>query len=297
MSLILSRLGEIEELPALPEVIMKVQSLVSSEEGNATMLAKIIEEDPSLASKILKVANSSFYSAVNKRISSVQLAVARLGFEEVKNITMTMSLIRHFSNRKSILGYKKFWSHSIAAAYLTQAIAGMINTEFDDTEKQYLFLSGLFHDIGILVFDQFFPEVYEQITNHSLKNGKSFLSSEAEVVGKETHPVVGGALLELWKLEGAVVTSVRYHHNPGKSPEKYMKFAKVASLTEYVLYKGHVSSFEGSEAGIDDRSWSDMGLSSEGFRQLFSLVNTEMERINTILIHGNAEYGSTLHNI
>jgi HD-like signal output (HDOD) protein len=290
---ILSRLSTIKELPTVPETILKVQSLVASDTGDATALAHIIEEDPALASKILKVANSSYYTSLNKRISSVKIAVARLGFHEVWNISMAMSLIKHFSNRKSSLGYLAFWKHSIDAAYLMQTIIGSLSAGYGDIEKQDLFLAGLFHDIGILVLDQFFPETFEKIMELSLSNEVAFLSAERSVVGKETHPMIGGALLEIWKMRPTVIEAVRAHHSPGKSPENFKKYSVPLSIVEYVLCNGRIGSFEGALAEEHRESWASFGVTPDSLQQFFASADHQSAKIDMIIGFEKLDLGIT----
>jgi HD-like signal output (HDOD) protein len=166
---VLKRLNEITELPTLPEVLLRVQALVNSETGNAKILSKIIGQDPSLSAKVLKVANSVFFSPSNQRVSSFPLAIARIGFNEIRNITMAITLIKKMSRKSNMLDYKMFWRHSLSAAYLTQTIASMLPRKMTQDEIQVCFLAGLLHDIGILIYDQFFHKEFEEILEYALE--------------------------------------------------------------------------------------------------------------------------------
>ena len=83
---ILVQLKEIDKLPTLPEIIIKVQELINSDASNATSLAQLIKQDPALSSTILKTANSAYYNFAKRRISSISEAIARIGFNEVLKI-------------------------------------------------------------------------------------------------------------------------------------------------------------------------------------------------------------------
>jgi putative nucleotidyltransferase with HDIG domain len=294
---LLNRLDTVEGLPTLPETVMKVQALICSDSGDAAALAHIIEEDPALAAKILKIANSSFYTATHKRISSIKIAVSRLGFQEVWSISMAMSLIRHFSRRKGQLGYTDFWKHSIEAAYLAQTAAALLSIHYTEVERQELFMAGLFHDIGILVLDQFFPEVFEKIMEETLAGETSFTAAEKMVVGKETHPITGGALLELWKLPQTVIESVRSHHNPEKCPENFKKFAIPLSITEYVLCNGRIGAFEGAIDEECRKSWSIYDISPEFLPQLFTISESPPAISETIVTMDKPTVNSPLASI
>jgi HD-like signal output (HDOD) protein len=280
---VVQRLYEITELPALPEILVRVQRLVNSEEGNATVLAKIIQQDPSLAVKVLKVANSAFFSPANQRISSLQLAIARIGFNEIRSIIMAITLIKQFSKKSNVLDYKQFWRHSLASAYFSQTIIGALPVKYSSEERQVCFLSSLLHDIGILVYDQFFHKEFEQIVNLALSQETAFLSAEQAVAGKESHPMVGSALLELWKIESPVISGVRFHHSFEKAPDNHARFWAVTYLAEYVLCNLALGSFEGTIQEVKKNIWDILGLSPDSLSALFTKAEIDVEKAGVVL--------------
>jgi HD-like signal output (HDOD) protein len=280
-------MNEIHELPVLPEVLFRVQALVNSDEGNAATLGRITEQDPSLTTKILKVANSSYFGQANQRISSLQLAIARIGFNEVRNIVTAISCIKQFSKRSNLLDYKAFWRHSLAAAYLTKIIADTAQIKYTAQDKQFFFLSGLLHDIGILVFDQFFRKEFEEIIDYALKKECSFLTAEEQVIGKESHQMVGSALLEVWKIDPVVISGVRFHHHGlDKVPEHHRTIAQVTFLTEYVLCNCGLGSFEGTVPEIDKGLRDSFRLSPEVMATLFAAAQAQVEKSEIIVAMG-----------
>jgi HD-like signal output (HDOD) protein len=284
---ILQRMHEIHELPALPEVLMKVQSLVNSDEGNAATLARITEQDPSLSTKILKVANSSYYGPVNQRISSLPFAIARIGFNEVRNIVTAISCIKQFSKRSNLLDYKAFWRHSLTAAYITKIVADAAQVHSAAQDRQFYFLTGLLHDIGILVFDQFFHKEFEEIVDYGLKKECSFLSAEQQVAGKESHQVVGSALLELWKIDPTVISGVRFHHfGLDKVPQHHQTIAQVSYLSEYILCNCSLGSFEGTIQEIDKGLLENFKLTPDAMNALFAAALVQVEKSDLIVAMG-----------
>jgi HD-like signal output (HDOD) protein len=281
---ILQRIREIQELPTLPEILFKVQALVNSDEGSAATLARITEQDPSLTTKILKVANSSYFGPVNRRISSLPLAIARIGFNEVRNIVTAISCIKQFSKRSNLLDYKAFWRHSLTAAYLTKIVADTAQVKYTAQDRQFFFLAGLLHDIGILVFDQFFHSEFGEILDFAMKRECSFLTAEREVTGKESHQFIGSALLEMWKIEPAVISGVRFHHyGLDKAPELHRTIAQVGYCTEYILCNCGIGSFEGTAEEIDKGLSDAFKLIPGTVTGLFKAAEAEMEKSDIIV--------------
>ena len=279
---ILTKLKDIPGLPTLPEVMLKVQELIKSEKSDAATLAAIIKQDPAISSTILKIANSSFYNIANRRITAVAEAIARIGFNEVLRITMAMSVIKQFPKNGSMLGYKAFWLHSLTAANMTSSIVDMANTRSLEQYRQDLFLAGLLHDIGILVYDQFFHEEFSRIMNFALREEKTFLTAENVTSAKENHAFIGGALLEIWKLSLPVIVAVRDHHMPEKAPEKLIGMVAVISLVEYVLCNS-LGSFEGTIDHIDKSVWNITGIAPDQIDTLIAKAEEEAGKTDIVL--------------
>lgn len=277
---LIQRLSEIQELPTLPEVALRIRALIVSEEGNAKMLARIIEHDPSLSAKILKVANSAFYCTPNKKITSVKLAITRIGFNQIGHIAMAVSLIREFSRKSDILDYHQFWKHSLSAAFLTQIIP---ETENVIEPNHALFLSGLFHDIGILIFDQFFHNQFEQIINYAMEKEISYLEAEKDIFPNETHAVLGSALMEMWKIDSSVVNSVRFHHTPEKAPVNLQESIWATYLAEYILCNSGLGSFEGMFQNGNKDVIGTLHLTTDMICSYLKLAEDEIERSELIL--------------
>jgi HD-like signal output (HDOD) protein len=144
---------EIGALPTLPEIPMKILSLIADRESSMADIAKIIETDPSLATNILKVSNSAYYG-VRSKVASLKLALAILGLNEIINIVTSISIIRMFPAGKRNVGFNriKFRRHSFGTGCAAQMLARELRFEMDGVE----FVAGLIHDIGKLIIDQYF---------------------------------------------------------------------------------------------------------------------------------------------
>jgi HD-like signal output (HDOD) protein len=280
---IIQRLYSIDHLPVLPEVILHVQQLLASDEGDARQLAALIEQDISLSARVLQIANSVYFKASDARISSVQRAVAHIGFVEVANIVTTLTLLRTLPLGVGMVNYKEFWRHCLTAAYVTRAIANASQIEFSPADRAHLFVAGLMHDVGILVYDQFFNKEFKVVVDTASRHGVTYLETEQLLMGNETHAIVGSALLELWKMAIPVVSAVRFHHNPSKSPEKHRALTSVVSVAEFILCNWRIGSFEGSIPEIDESILAHLGISASILPDLCNIAITTVSTSDLIL--------------
>ena len=285
---IIQRLNTITALPTLPEVAIKVQQLIFSDDGCAATLSKIVEQDQSLTAVILRVANSGFYGPAS-RISSIPLAITRLGFNEVGHIVIASSMVNKLSLKAHYLNYKQFWKHSLTAAYMAEAAASISNTGIGADKRQSLYLAGLLHDIGILLYDQFFHEEFKEILDYAAKNEVSYLEAERAVAPKDTHAALGAALLEMWKLSPDVINGVRFHHAPEKAADKQKSIPFAIHLSEYILCNSGIGSFEGLIHRQGGSILSELSIDADSMPGYLAKAQNEVDKSDLILAMGGAE--------
>ncbi len=192
-------------LMAFPFTAARVASTAASASSGAKDLAKVIEADPAISANILKVSNTVFFASANRRIDTIRDAVVRIGFKETKRIAMAMSVMKTMSTEVKNLGFNRedFWKHSIASAVITEALT----RKMEGVNSETAFLSGLLHDFGILLLDEFFPEVFEKILEHTLDNSTPFHKSEADVINFSFNEVIK-ELFGNWKMPSLITSSV-----------------------------------------------------------------------------------------
>lgn len=205
--------SKIDEIPTLPAVVPKLLSLIESDKTNASDIADVISNDPALASKILKVANSAYYG-FSQQISSLKLAMPLLGNNMVRSLALSIGVIRNLpSGRKSAnFSDKGLWVHSLAVATLMQELGKRFAK---GKNKEHLFIVGLLHDIGKIVLNQFFGELFqrvlEEVNNQEIER---LHIVERRLIGFD-HGEVGAMLLKRWNFPDVVNNSISAHHKVG----------------------------------------------------------------------------------
>lgn len=268
----------VREIPTLPSFVVQIKKVIDSGSSDAKALADIIGHDPALAAKVLHTANSVFFTPLNQRISSIQNAVVRLGFETVKNIAVAIGIIRQFPQGSDILNHTMFWRHCVAAAYLAREITGAVTVPLKNDVQEIAFTCGLLHDIGIILYDQYLHEKFLEIVYHGKMRGITYCKAESEIAGTETHAYLGGALLELWKLETAVISAVRFHHTPEKAPEAHRALASIIYVSEYILCNTRIGSIEGRIEEDASGAFSFIGIDPQSRQSLLAKAEERIAR-------------------
>ncbi|MEA2062827.1 MAG: HDOD domain-containing protein, partial [Gemmatimonadota bacterium] len=207
-------------LPTLPTVVAKMIELIDDPASSAHSLGRLVRTDQVLTSRILRLANSAFYGFPNP-ISTINLAVVVLGFDTIKNLGLSVSVIDRFvrsGKEDELLDYSRFWEHSVGVAVTSRMLARMHGFRALQSEA---FVAGLIHDIGKVILSQYQTNNYSECLRIVQEEGVSLVLAE-ERVFEVNHSEVGWWLARRWNLPENLAEAVRLHHVPltaRKAPE------------------------------------------------------------------------------
>lgn len=218
-------------LPTLPTVIAKMLELVDNPKTSASSLSNLVMRDQVLTAKILKMANSSFY-AFPRQIATVKLALVVLGFENVKEMALSLSVLNTFKGENNKhFDTSLFWQHSISVGACTRMLA----RETCYRLAGEAFVAGLLHDIGKVVLNQYMPTEFGRIQSLIFDEGKSTEDAELEILGV-THAEVGAWLAERWNLPVILVEAIKFHMHPELCPRN-PELPLMVYLSDYLSTK------------------------------------------------------------
>lgn len=210
---------ELQDLPPLPAVVVRVMQTINDSSTSAADLNRLIAGDQALASKVLRLVNSSYYG-FPRRIATVTHAVVILGFNTVRNLTTSLGVFNAFDNRgaKTALDRDKFWAHSLGTAVAASVVARRKNIAAKMVEE--VFVGGLLHDIGKLFLDQYFPDQYAIALKLAGAAKISTWDAEKTALGVG-HALVGKRIAEKWNLPPSLTSMIMLHHQPAFAKEHF----------------------------------------------------------------------------
>lgn len=205
----LEAVASLKHLPTLPHILLKLIKACNQEQGSLKEIARLIEKDPALTGKMLRLLNSPHYG-MPRKVGNMEQAVAYLGTNAVRNVAISSSIREVFGHAKDrgVLNMKRFWWHSLRCAGTARRLAAM--TRYRDAEEA--FLCGLLHDIGRLVLWSNFPKEYDEILKSQGESPELLLAGEIRLGAN--HCEVGAWLLDRWNLSSLMTDSILYHHEP-----------------------------------------------------------------------------------
>ncbi|MFQ5697461.1 MAG: HDOD domain-containing protein [Myxococcota bacterium] len=237
------------QLPPMPEAMLRVQRLVDSPDCDVATLARELERDPTLATKIVGVANSTYYAGLEP-VSSLRDAVIRIGLRETRNIVLVISMR---SKVFRIPGFRSeteaLWRHSLAASITTQEAAALGRLDPDQG-----FLAGLVHDLGRIAMLMVSGEVLQA------SRGRSSAVPEAfGAILDRVHTPLSALLAESWHLPSDLVEALYWHHAPEGAPEASRALARAIRAGDLLAHDLESA----SEAPSDPEALLEVGLDAE----------------------------------
>ncbi|MDY0211840.1 MAG: GGDEF domain-containing protein [Desulfuromonadaceae bacterium] len=224
-------------LPTLPAVATLILEELGREEIDFQRLSRIITADAALTARILKIANSSLFSPVGS-IDCIQMALTRLGTTLITNIALSFVLVHAFNKRtfKSAFDFNYFWRHALTSA----VAANLLHSELYNDDSN-IFISGLLHDIGILIAGSQLPEYCDLLCN-LLSNDATMLENlsakEQDLFGF-THCQLGAEALQAWKIPPSITMPILYHHDPDAAPCQYRDTAFIIQVADKIADMFH----------------------------------------------------------
>lgn len=228
---------KIRELPLLPDILLNLNRVLHSKSVTIDAVNTIIERDPAITAKILKLANSSYYG-LSYMVDTLKKAITVLGFNTIRNLAVTVSVSGIFarSSHQSI-DVKELWHHSIGCAIASKSLL----SKKDPLIQEKSFMCGILHDIGKIIIFLNLPEDTKKILE-KIKQNRLLTQCEAEreLLGFD-HSVLGSFISEKWHFPKELACGISLHHNPEQfaSFTDKMENREEAELLIYSVYTGN----------------------------------------------------------
>lgn len=245
------RTGE-AKLPVLPEAIIKVREIVDDEERGAADIAKVIGNDPTLSTTVLRIANSAKFKSGSYEVRSLPMAVQRLGGRRTLQLLIAISSKVHMQVKDKGLQdiLRKVSSHSLMVAVAAQHLARLVRS----AEPEEAFLAGIMHDVGVPAVVCAMPDELSQCSRE-----------DQLAIIQELHREMGGRLLSHWEMPDIFAT-IASHHGIEADDRPRDKLIDYVDAADFLVQKN------GEEVLFDEIS---DGIEVEHFMPLRRLGVTE----------------------
>jgi HD-like signal output (HDOD) protein len=230
----------LKDIPALPQVVTQVLEILNRPQATSSQVAHLVQFDPGLSSRLLRMVNSSAYG-IPRQVTSVQHAIAMLGFRAVHGLVLGASICTLLNQdatlkNKDGLDVQAFWQHALLVSFLAKKIARLYRLPDEDE----IFSAGMLHNIGVFVMCTQAPE-QDAVLHKSLQKqgfsrfGTQALTVEEAIMGLR-HTELGAALTQRWNLPHLMQYVIEHYPHPPEEPESPAASAVYSvSLAHYLL--------------------------------------------------------------
>lgn len=269
MSTPLELIDDVQHLFSLPDVALRLNDLVSNPDTTTPQIVEVLQLDPGLAATALRLANSAWYGLPSK-VDTLSRAVTLIGLGALRDLVLAAAFIKRFQGIPGeFVNMKSFWDNSVACGVVARNLAKRCRL----TESERMFLAGLLHKIGRLVFFVARPNQYREVL--ALAED----ASEAGIVAAErrtfgfTHAELGGALMAHWQLPPllqSLVASQLDSERITDYPRERAILEVAADMAHFLspdikLGPGQVVNYTPE---FDDVVWMDLGLTTEAVMEV-----------------------------
>jgi serine/threonine protein kinase len=205
LEFLLRRMRHKSDFPALSESVSAINKIANSETESIEKLSNTILKDFALTNKLLRLVNSAYYRpAGGGSISTVSRAVIVLGFEAVRNIAITVLLFEHLQNKGN--------ANQLKEDFLRANLAGVLAKDIGATAKmrelEQSFICALFHSLGRLLSQFYFPEESDEIRRVMAQKELGEEAAALQVLGISFEEM-GIAIARQWGFPPLIVGTMR----------------------------------------------------------------------------------------
>ncbi len=259
-------IAKVDDIPAFPQTVIKIMELLKEPRSAAVDIEREIMKDQGLTTKVLKMANSAFYSG-RRQIKTVVDATVLLGFDTVQALVLASTVGKVMGKELKGYSYERdaLWRQSQISAIMARTIAK--KSKFGNPDIAYT--AGLLKDVGKVILDEYVSDSYKEILKKLQSETVSYVAAEEEVLGFN-HGQVGAKIVDKWHLAPELVEAIEHHHSP------FQAFMNI-ELVSIVHISDALVMMMGLHDGIDT-------LAHEFFSDAVKILGLSESDLNTIMV-------------
>jgi signal transduction histidine kinase/HD-like signal output (HDOD) protein len=280
-------LQQLEELPTLPGVALKVLEATADDHTDAEEVVKLISTDQSLSTRILQLVHRAG-SGVRGEVNSVERAVVLLGFEAVRSAVLAVTIFQTLggdgpTTTQSSFSREEFWKHSLAVGCCAELLSDALRTAWGSAagvDPADAFTCGLLHDLGKVALDAMLPKSFSKVVEAADMLRGNIADIERSVIGLD-HMVVGKRLAERWRLPDSIRDCAWLH---GQIPQalpatvKNPRLVNLITLADVIVREQHLGFSGNFSFSVPKQALLDaVGLTPEQLEPVMKKLITHIE--------------------
>lgn len=267
------------ELVSFPEIALKINEIIDDPDRDAGDLGDLVNRDPGLTARLLKIANSPYYG-FQARIDTVSRAIALISRHDLRSLVLATSAVQTFSRiPQNLIDMTDFWIRSVQCGVLARLLARQCSVSKPDS----LFVAGLLSDVGSLIMYQKIPDQCREILLSAGDRRGLVGELEREILGF-THADVAAELAALWSFPGPLRVAVGRHLNPSDVDEYWLEANLVYLANRLCEITSQGRSIDATLAEIPPGVFNGLHLTREQLMTVLSELGSDFAKIFDLII-------------
>ena len=241
------------KIPPMPEMYLRLNTLLRDPDAGPMELAALIRDDGALSGAVFRVVGSPVFG-LHTKVDSLTRAISLLGMRNTAALLRSEALRAALGDPRHTRALQRLWNRGSEIATLCVLAAKTASVRGIGLDAAYML--GMFHDCGLALLCKRYP-AYAEALGES-KSWPDILELDRE--HQLSHAVLGQMVAKNWALTDELVLAIRHHHDPdaGALHDEGLKLTAVLNLAIHVHNQAN---------GLDDSAWTTL-LSSESARRL-----------------------------
>jgi len=264
------RIGEVSSLPG---VATRVIEVVNDESAGADDLLEVVQLDPALGVRILRTVNSAYYS-LRYKVRDLKSAINLLGFDEVRNLALTVHVSKLFGDEKGYGTYSRegLWDHLVGVASASRLVSRVAGKAMPEE----VYLCGLLHDVGYILLDQFIHKRFRQVVDR-LDETTTTRAVERRILTFD-HTELGEYVTRKWHFPEAVTDTIRYHHNPTEYTGEHGDTVAIVAVANALCSRKGLSAMGISNVPVPESTvFESLGIGHEELSSIWTQFEETLE--------------------
>lgn len=272
-SLAIKRITDSKRIPNLPNQVKHLLQAFINEDLSLRELAKIINDHPSIAARLIALANSA-WAAPTTPVNSVDRACVQLGLTIVRSVSIGLALMSPFRlGSCPAFDLRRFWVSSQLVADGALSLATKLPGPSRDDLLQTAHTGGLLHNFGLLCLADILPRETQQALIKTHNNPElSVNAALSELLGTDFREM-GAWLAETWGLPRDLITVMQHYADPNYRDLYWQDTRLVGCAAELVdlVYR---------QAPLPETlTEEDLGLTAMAFADVFNQLETALPKV------------------
>lgn len=266
------------------------------EEIDIENFVNLIQIDPGLAAKVLQLANSVYFSGLNK-IVNLRRAIIQIGLEEAVNFIHVVFYRKSLPKFPTIDGFfsdKDYWSHSWACAMASKMLGHpSVGTKILPGD---LYIAGLLHGVGKLILALHYPDKFLQSLLNSRDYQQTIPEAQLEIFGT-TDADIACELFRTWQLPKNICMAIKYYYNPAEAEKEYQEFSGLIQLAYFIANTSGIGNIKDEYSFDIGQTWislestsplADKSLQEDIVNKIYTTLTNKHTSLNNFGDEGKA---------